>query len=416
VAGRGPLEGLRIVDLGWAMAGPQATRILADFGAEVIKVESRARLDLARTAFGPHVGERTPDSSGYFNHFNRNKLSVTLNMARSEGREVFGRLVSISDGVLENFSAGVMKAWGFDYEGLRRWRADIVYVSMAGFGHLGPYGGYQTFGPSVQAASGLTHLSGFPDREPAGWGFSYMDHTGGYYGAMAMLLGLLHRRRTGEGQQIDLAQVDAAITLTGPAILDFDVNGRPSRRLGNRSGHPAMAPHGVYRCAPDPREGGAGDDEWVAIAAATEEQWRALAAAIGRPELAEDPSFATLTARMAHQEELDAVIEAWTRPRSNSEAMELLQAAGVPAGRVQRSRELYEEDPQLRHRGLWPEVDHPVVGRHRVDGMPATLARTPATFRRGGPLLGQDNAYVFGELLGMPVSEVKRLEEAEVLW
>ncbi len=412
---KGALSGLRILDLGWAMAGPQATRILADFGAEVIKVESQARPDLARTAFGPHVGERGINNSGYFNNFNRNKLSAAINMSKPEGREIFGRLVQISDGVLENFSAGVMAKWGLHYEALARLKPDIVYVSMAGFGHSGPYRTYQTFGPTVQAMSGLTHLSGFPDRPPAGWGFSYMDHTGGYFGAMALLQALLYRRRTGKGQHVDLSQVEAALTLTGTSVLDFAVNGRPSSRLGNRSGHPAMAPHGVYRSAPDDT-GVVGDDEWVAIAVATEAQWAAFCAVLGQRGWLIDDRFASLTARLDHQDELDALIEQWTRGRSNKEAMAALQAAGVPAGRVQRSRDTYDDDPQLAHRGMWPVIEHPIVGRHRIDGMPAALSRTPAAFERPGPLLGQDNEYVFGELLGMDLAEVRHLEEAQVLW
>jgi crotonobetainyl-CoA:carnitine CoA-transferase CaiB-like acyl-CoA transferase len=413
---QGPLAGLRIIDLGWAMAGPQATRILADFGAEVIKVESMARLDQARTTFGPHVGERAVNNSGYFNNFNRNKLSATINMSRPEGRDVFKKLVAISDGVLENYSAGVMKGWGLHYDGLAAIKPDIVYVSMAGFGHSGPYTMYQTYGPTVQAVSGLTWQSGFPDMPPAGWGFSYMDHTGGYFGCMAMLQALLYRRRTGKGQHVDLSQVEAAVTLTGPAILDYAVNGRRSERIGNRSGHPAMAPHGVYRSAPDPSEGGVGDDEWVAIAVANEEQWQAFTCVLGHPEWQTDARFETLTARLARQDELDALIDAWTRGRTNLEAQRELQAAGVPAGRVQRSRELFEDEPQLRHRDFYPVLDHPVVGTHRVDGMPVAFSRTPAQFKRGGPLLGQDNDYVFGELLGMPLDEVGRLEEEQVLW
>lgn len=411
----GALDGIRILDLGWAMAGPQATRILADFGAEVIKVESRARPDMARTIFGPRVGAEDINNSGYFNNFNRNKLGITLNMSRTEGRELFGRLVAISDGVLENFSAGVMRRWGFDYEGLRAMRPDIVYVSMAGLGHSGPYEHYQTFGPTVQALSGLTHQSGYPDLPPAGWGYSYMDHTGGYTGAIAMLQALFHRRRTGEGQHVDLSQVEAAVALTGTAILDYAVNGRRSTREGNRSAWPPMAPHGVYRCAPQ-ADDPIGDDDWVAIAAETEEQWQALAAVLGQDAWLRDARFATLEARLAHQDELDEGIEAWTRGRSAQDAQRVLQDAGVPAGRVQRSRELYDDDPQLAHRGTFPTVDHALLGRHRVDGMPAQLSRTPAEFHRGGPLLGEDNAYVYGELLGIGPEEMARLEADEVVW
>ncbi|MDP9238053.1 MAG: CoA transferase [Chloroflexota bacterium] len=411
----GALPGLRIIDLCWVMAGPQATRILADFGAEVIKVESRARPDPGRVVFGPWVGEPGIDNNGYFNNFNRNKRSISLNMSHPEGREIFGRLVAISDGVVENYSASVMRNWGFDYEGLCRHRPDIVYVSMAGLGHSGPYEAYQTFGPTVQALSGLTHLSGSPDMQPAGWGYSYMDHTGGYMAAIAMLTALFHRRRTGRGQYIDLAQVEAAITLTGTAILDYTVNARSSERHGNRAAYLPMAPHGVYRCAPADDDG-VGDDDWLAIAVEDDAQWRSLARAIGRPDMLEDPRFASLDARLAHHDDLDAAIGAWTRPRPAKDAMQALQAAGVPAGRVQRSRELYDDDPQLAHRGLFPKVDHPVVGEHRVDGMPAQFSRTPASFRQGGPLLGDSNAYVFGELLGIAEDERAHLEEAQVLW
>lgn len=411
----GALDGIRILDLGWAMAGPQATRILADFGAEVIKVESHARLDMGRTVFGPHVGERGVDSSGYFNNFNRNKRGVTLNMAKPEGRAIFAQLVAISDGVLENFSSSVMRQWGFDYDGLRRIRPDIVYVSMAGLGHSGPYEHYQTFGPTVQALSGLTHQSGFADMQPAGWGYSYMDHTGGYFGAIAMLQALFHRRRTGEGQYVDLSQVEAAITLTGTATLDYAVNGRRSTREGNRSAWPPIAPHGVYRCAAEPGDP-VGDDDWVAIAAEADEQWHALAGALGHTEWIDDARFATLNARIVNQDALNELIGSWTRTHTAKEAQRLLQTAGVPAGRVQRSRELYDDDPQLAHRGTFPVVEHPLLGAHRVDGMPAQLSRTPAEFRRGGPLLGEDNVYVCGELLGMDEAEIARLTEAEVLW
>jgi crotonobetainyl-CoA:carnitine CoA-transferase CaiB-like acyl-CoA transferase len=409
------LHGVRILDLGWAMAGPQGTAILGAYGAEVIKVESRARPDLARTTFGPIVVEDPYDGSGYFNNFNRDKRSVTLNMGTARGRELFAELLMVSDGVLENFAAGVMARWGFSYEAMRRIRPDIVYVSMAGFGHSGPYKDYKTFGPIVQAVSGLTHQSGFQDMEPAGWGFSYMDHTGGYYGAIAMLQALLHRRRTGAGQHIDLAQVEAAITLTGPAILDHVVNGRPSTRIGNTSGEPRMVPHGVYRCAPDPGPQ-VGDDAWVAIAVETDAQWRALCEAVGAADLAAEPALASLEGRLAAADRIDAAIERWTRQRTPWEAMDALQAAGVPAGALQRSRDLVERDPQLAHRGMHPEVTHPLLGTYRVDGVPVRFSRTPAAIRRPGPLLGEANAEVYGGLLGRDDAEIEALAAAQVLW
>lgn len=411
----GPLAGVRILDLGWMMAGPQATSILAAYGAETIRVESRNRPDLARTTFGPLVHEDRYDGSGYFNNFNRNKRSISLNMTTPRGRELFARLLAVSDAVLENFSAGVMAKWGFTYEAMRAIRPDIVYVSMAGFGQSGPYRDYQTFGPSVQASSGLTHQSGFPELAPAGWGFSYMDHTGGYMGAIAMLQALLHRRRTGRGQHVDLSQVEAAVTLTGPAILDYAVNGRPSTRIGNTSGEPAMAPHGVYRCAPDP-DPRIGDDMWVAITVETDAQWQSLCGIIGRPDLSSDPRLCTLAGRMDHAGEIDAAIESWTRQRDPWQAMDELQAAGVPAGAVQRSRDLATRDPQIAHRGMRPVITHPLVGTSQVDGVPVRFSRTPAAIKRHSPLMGEHNHHYLSALLGLSDPEIDSLEQEQVLW
>ena len=410
----GALNGLRILDLGIAMAGPQATRLLADFGAEVIKIDSLARPDMARTGFGPHVGDPAIENSGYFNNFNRNKLRAAINMAKPEGREVFSRLVEVSDAVLENFSAGVMTRWGFDYANLKRLKPDIVYCSMAGLGQVGPYREYQTFGPTVQAVAGMVHVTGRPELPPSGWGYSYMDHTGGYYGAMAILAALLHRRRTGEGQHIDLSQTEAAITMTGISLLDYAVNGRASTRIGNASGDPMMAPHGIYRCAAENEA--VGDDEWVAIACETGAQWDSFCEATGHPEWRLDPRFLSVTSRIANSEALDALVEGWTRGRTKDDVMTTLQAVGVAAGSVQRSMDLFENDPQLAHRGLYPEVEHALLGRHRIDGMPVRMSRTQPEYSTGAPLLGQDNARVFGEILGMPAGEIARLESEQVLW
>lgn len=413
-APRGALTGVRILDLGWAMAGPQATAILAAYGATVIRVESRARPDLARTSFGPIISADPYDGSGYFTNFNRNKRSLALNMTTERGRELFARLLPLADGVLENFSAGVLTRWGFSYERMRQIKPDLVYVSMAGFGHSGPYREYQTFGPSVQAISGLTHLSGYPEKEPAGWGFSYMDHTGGYYGAIAMLQALFHRRRTGEGQHVDLAQVEAAITVTGPAVLDYAVNGRCSRRTGNAATDDRTFAQGVYRCAPDP-DPKVGDDAWVAIEADTFEEWSALCRVIGRSEWA-DERFTTAGACREHTTEIDAAINGWTRDRSPWEAMAAMQEAGVPAGAVQRSRDLAERDPQIAFRGMRPTVEHPIHGTLTVDGVPARFSRTPAAVTSAGPLMGEANHELLGDLLGLERAEIDALSEEGVLW
>jgi crotonobetainyl-CoA:carnitine CoA-transferase CaiB-like acyl-CoA transferase len=335
-------------------------------------------------------------------------------MAKPEGREVFKRLVEVSDAVLENFSAGVMTRWGFDYANLKRLKPDIVYCSMAGLGQSGPYREYQTFGPTVQAVAGMVHVTGRPELPPSGWGYSYMDHTGGYYGAMAILAALLHRRRTGEGQHIDLSQTEAAITMTGLSLLDYAVSGRASTRIGNASGDPMMAPHGIYRCKAE--SDAIGDDEWVAIACESNLQWDALCAATAHLEWREDPRFTSVTSRIKHAEALDALVEGWTRERTKDEAMRTLQSAGVAAGKVQRSIDMMESDPQLKHRNLYPEVDHALLGKHRIDGMPVRMSRSQPEYTTGAPLLGSNNAEVFGDILGMSADEIARLESEQVLW
>ena len=243
---RHALEGTRVVDFSWIVAGPTCTRILADFGAEVIRIEYEQTLDYSRN-IPPVIEGASPNMSGTFNNLNRNKLSATLNVMHPKGMGLLHDLIAVSDVVVENYSSSVLERWGLDYESQRRIRPDIIYLSLSGFGHSGPDKSYTTWGPTAQALSGLTMMSGLPGHEPAGWGFSYMDHTAGYYGAMACALAIHHRHRTGEGQWIDLSQVEAGIVLEGTAVLDKTVNGRPyldgSTPPGNRSPHPAVAPH-----------------------------------------------------------------------------------------------------------------------------------------------------------------------------
>src|SRR5579875_1673468 len=338
-----PLSGMRVLDLTWVVSGPQATRLLADFGAEVIKIEARHRGEQIRgMSFNPRVFA----TSGMFVYFNRNKLDASLNLSTEEGKQVFRRLVAVSDVVIENFSAHVMGRWGFDYDGLRAINPAIIYVSMPGFGHSGPNVDYQSNGPTLQALSGQTFACGFPDMPPTGWGFSYMDHTAGYYGAMAVMQALYYRNRTQRGQFIDLAQIETAVSLMGTYVLDYTVNGRSSRRpgmpAGNRSLHPAAAPHGVYRCQ--------GEDRWVAIAVFSDDDWQRFCGALGDPAWTQEPKFSTLTGRLQHQDELDRYVEAWTAERTQQEVMDRLQAAGVAAGMVQDPAQRADAEPQLRAR------------------------------------------------------------------
>ena len=392
-----PLEGIRVCDFSWIVAGPQATSILADLGAEVIKVENEDHLDTVRRM----PGEPGPNRRGMHNNINRNKLSITANLGHPGGRELVERLIAVSDLVVENFSPGAFARMGFPYEHLRKLCPDIVYLSISGYGHVGRDTAYVTWGPTAQAVSGATAVSGLPDQPPAGWGFSYLDHTAGYYGAVAALMALYHRSQTGEGQHVDLSQVETGMLLAGVNMLDFQVNGRPSERIGNRSRWPAVAPHGIYRCA--------GEDRWIAIAAEDDTCWQPLCDVLVAPELASDERFATNEARVANQDALDAAITAFTREREPHTLMDALQARGVPAGVVQTMEDRMERDPQLAARGFYPTAPHPELGEHRFEGLPMRFSKARWRLDRGAPLLSEHTREVATEILGYSEAEFEAL-------
>ena len=410
---QGALSGFRICDFTGQLAGAGATKWLASFGAEVIRIEDpvrQGRWDILR-GMEPFVDERRGvDMGGGFNNHNTDKYGITLNLRTDKGKEILTELVRISDAVTENFAAGVLEKWGFGYQQLKTIKPDIVYVSNCGFGHQGPYSSFKTWGPIVQAVSGLTFTSALPDQPPAGWGYSYMDHTGGYYMAMAIMLALIHRQRTGEGQWVDLACTEAALTLNGPALLDWSVNGRPTRQpvqpSSNRSRWPPMAPHGIYPCA--------GDDEWVAIACRSEDDWQTLAAIIAEPWCGDD-RFATLADRLAHEDALDAEIGGWAARWQKFELQGRLEEARVPCAAVQRPQERIDQDPATENFGLWPTVTHAKMGEVRVDGQPVHLSKTDWQMERGGPCLGEHTEHVLTRLLGMTPEDVARLHEEGVL-
>jgi len=412
--GKGALAPIRICDFSGQLAGAGATRFFAAFGAQVIRIEDRLTQggwDIFR-GNGPYKDERRgANLGGMFNNHNVEKLGITLNAKSERGKDLLRRIIAISDVVAENFSAGVMERWGFSYEAMRAIKPDIIYVSNCGFGHSGPYRHFKTWGPVVQAVSGLTFQSALPNMPPAGWGFSHMNHTGGYFMAIAILLALYHRNKTGEGQYVDLSCTDAALTLNGPALLDYTVNKRPLRRDGsphsNRSAYPPMAPHGIYRCK--------GNDRWVAIAARHDADWRAICDVIGRTDLLTDDRFDTLPNRMRHQDALDAIVQAWTIQRPPSEAMDALQARGVPAAAVQHPQERMDEDANTLAWNTFPEVEHGEMGRVRVEGMPMKLDKTPARIERGAPLLGQHNDFFYDNILMLDKAEQRELYAAGVI-
>ena len=408
----GALHGLRVCDLTGQLAGAGATRFLAAFGAEVIRVEDPVRAgrwDILRGA-PPFVDERRGiNLGGAFNNHNVEKLGVTINLRDERGRALFEELVAVSDVVTENFAAGVMDRLGLGYEHLRDVRPDIIYVSQCGFGQAGPYRDFKTWGPIVQALCGLTATSGLAGQPPAGWGYSFMDHGGAYMMGLAVLGALVHRERTGEGQWIDMSTVEAGGSLLGPALLDASVNGS-EYAVGATSSNrdPAMAPHGIYPAR--------GDDRWVAIACRSDAEWRSLGDLVGL-DWARRDDWSCLAGRKAGEDELDACVAEWTSGHVDHELAAAVRARGVPAAAVLRPRERIDGPSGGRQPGawLWPEVQHAEMGRVRVDGVPVRMSRTPWRIERGAPCLGADNDRVFGGLLGHDTDDLRALRDAGVI-
>ena len=400
-----PLAGVRVCDFTWIVAGPQATRILADLGADVVKVENESYMDSMRLGLQIPGGVPSFNASGFHGNFNRNKRSITANLHHPSGREVAERLIKQSDIIIENFSAGAFDRMGFGWDVIHELNPDAIYISLSGFGQTGPDRSYITWGPTAAAVSGATQMSGLPDEDPAGWGYSYLDHTAGYYGTIAALMALAHRRRTGESQHVDMAQIETGMVLTGVPVLDYQVNGREYRRVGNRSEHPAIAPHNTYRCAADEVE----DDRWIAIVAESEEQWTALCDVLGQPELAADERFTSNELRKTNEDELDALLTALTRPRDASELMYALQARGVPAGMCQRTDDKMERDEQHAARDFYRSAPHGHLGEHRYEGYPAQFSDARWRMVRGAPMLSEDTMEVLTDLLEYSPDEVAQM-------
>jgi benzylsuccinate CoA-transferase BbsF subunit len=398
------LAGFRCTDFSWVFAGPYCGQLLGDLGMEMIKIESRKRMDVVRM-YPPFAFEdRRLNSSGYWNTHNRSKYSVNLDMKSEKAREIVTRLIAMSDVVLENFSARGMKAIGFDYDRLREINPRIVYCSMAGFGHRGPYKNYVAYGPMQESQAGIVHLTGWPDGEPSRVGTSYPDAAGGVSAAFAIVSALRRARRTGQGQWIDLGQTLTAAALTDTAVIEYTVNGDIQQRNGDSSRF--FAPHNVYPSS--------GEDQWLAISVETDEEFAALAGAMEQPALAQDARFATNAARLQNRQALDELIGAWTAQFDHYEAMRLLQAAGVAAGAVLSTGE-FVEDEHIKARGFMESFDHPVVGEKRYPGPPYKLSETPGYIHRAAPLLGADTEYVFKTLLGMSDEEIKQLDDEGIL-
>ena len=398
------LAGVRVVEFTSAMAGPWVGRLMAWCGAEVIRVESKGHPDVVRLyvpPWAPELGTQ-PECSPWFTDWNAGKRFVALDLGRPDAGALAKRLVGIADVVVENQTTGVMDRLGLSWEVLREVKPDLVMLSTSGYGDSGPSRHHVAWGPNIEAHSGLASLSGFPERECTVTQYAYPDAVSALHGLFAVLCALDHRARTGQGQYVTLSQLETTVAVIGHVLMEYLANGREPARLGNRSLD--AAPQGCYRCA--------GEDRWCAVTVSSDAEWARLCAAIGRPALTCDPRFATLAERLASAAELDAVIEEWTCTRDAYAVMAALQEAGVAAGVVQTAEDLLRHDRQLAARGFFEQVEHLRNGRVVATGIPLGLTGTPGRTGRAGAAVGEDNAYVFGQLLGMSSAEIDRFVAA----
>jgi benzylsuccinate CoA-transferase BbsF subunit len=397
------LDGIKVIDFTWIGAGSFATKLLADLGADVIKIETSTRLDSLRVA--RPFKDRIPgvNRSGYFADRNTSKRSITVNVKHAEGLKLVKQLIAHADLVTNNFTPGVMEKLGLGYDAVRSIKPDIVFASMSMQGMTGPERNYLGYGLTIGAMTGFQHLTGLPDREPAGTGTNYPDHIPNpTHAAFAILAALRHKRRTGQGQFIDIAQTEPTLSLLGPWIMNYAVNGRIDNRRGNS--HPQMAPHGVYPCR--------GDDRWIAIAAASDEQWQVLRTRLG---LADEPGWATVAGRLADREPLDRAIAQSTRAKEANALMEELQAAGVAAGTVHDARDVLRSDRQLGARGHWVEFDHAEMGRSTYNAAPFRFSDAASAPSSAAPLLGEHTHDICSGILGLSDAEIARLVECGAL-
>lgn len=395
-------EGVRIADFAWVGVGPNATMQMAFHGAEVIRVESSHRPDTFRSGGPRPAGDNSIDASAYFAKFNRGKRSVAINLAHPRGAEVAKRLIAVSDIVTESFAPGFMQRIGLSYEDVREINPNVIMCSMSMEGQTGPHAGFRGFGLTLQATAGVTGVTGWPDRPPVGTGVAYTDWVATHVGIIGILAALDHRRCSGEGQYIDLSQLEASTLVLDAGVIDAANTGRVARPLGNRDLR--YAPHGVYPCADDHT----GGDRWIAIAVRSDDEWRRLALLMDRQDWLEADSLCDADGRLAAQDELDAGIAAWTSQQTVAELENLLQPVGIAAHRASNVRDAHE-DPQLAHRNHWWTSDHPVIGEMSYESPAWRLSDTPPPMPRRSPLLGEDSEYVYQSLCGYTPAEFEQL-------
>jgi crotonobetainyl-CoA:carnitine CoA-transferase CaiB-like acyl-CoA transferase len=392
---RKPLTGLRVLDFTWMLAGPYATRILADFGAEVIKVQSN------KTARGAES-----NLTGFFNTWNRNKRSITLDLSHPEARDIVLKLTAKSDVVMENFSPRVMANWGLNYEKLKGVKPDLIMLSMSAMGQEGPWKDYVAFAPTLHAFSGLTHLTSFENKAPIGLGYAYADIVAGLYATVGVLAALEYRNRTGRGQYIDLSEYEAICTLMGPSLLDASINDKEVLPPGNCPDDITAAPYGCYPCS--------GTDRWCVIAVSNEKEWESLCRLLGYPGWTKEARFTTAAKRKKNRKELDQLLAKWTIQHTAEEVVSLLQEAGISSGVVQNAEDL-SRDPQLIARNFFTQLEHPVLGKTISSRSPIRFEEDSTVDWKAAPLLGEDNRYVFLEILGLTESDLSSYAEKGVI-
>ncbi len=401
----GVLNGYRVLDFGWVLAGALPGMVLADMGAEVIKVETRQRLDYMRMG-RPIVGDQPdPEQNPMFHNVNRGKLSVTLNIAEPDAVELARRLAARSDVVIENFSPGVMDRLGLGYEALRAIKPDIVMASISSTGQEGPLRDLRAYAPSIGSLSGLDSAMGYEGGGPLGLKHAFGDICGALHAVFAISSALFHRNRTGQGQYIDVSMLRATVVTQGVGLMEQALTGRSLPPRGNYD--PTMAPYGNYPCA--------GEDTWVSIAVKSEGEWRSLVLAMGSPAWAADQRFASQYRRQRHRRELDALLSRWTAQHEPEAITNLLQSHGVAAAPVLGAAERLFH-PHFMARGLYSDTEHPALGAEPVFNLMWNLSKTPSQVRRHAPLLGEHNREVLCGTLGLSESELAELGERRVVY
>jgi crotonobetainyl-CoA:carnitine CoA-transferase CaiB-like acyl-CoA transferase len=403
-----PLKGIRVIDATTSWAGAYLTNVLATFGAETIKVESVDHLDVWRGGgtFAMDQKIKIWECSPLWNSVNSNKFGITLDLGNEKGREVYKKLVKTSDIVVENFTHRVMENFKLDYPHLIEINPELIMISLPAYGGTGPLKNVPGFATPIEMMSGFAYLMGYPDKAPTICGTGFTDAIAGTNGVIAVMFAMLYRQLTGTGQYIDLSQVEAATSLIGDTIADYSVNKHIQTRRANE--HPYMAPHGYYRCK--------GDEMWVGIAIASDDEWASFCKAIGEPAWTQEGKYSDTLQRWQNRSELDVQVEEWTSQHDHIEVMNTLQKVGVAAGPYFTSVELLN-DPHIKERGVFQYVDRAVAGRqpYLVPTIPMRLSDVSVTISQPAPLLGEHNGYVLGKILGMPESEIQDLEKEHII-